>query len=237
MKNFAATSLLATLACALVATGAESTDLYYLVFLRPTADRKPLAKEQAQTIQDAHLNHVRSMAARGILVAAGPFGDTVRTISGIFVMKAASLEEARRIAAEDPTVIEHRNSVDAYAWRGPKGIGDEYRRLHAADPKTPEDMGVQPFVMLYRGGADEAAVERAHQAYLDRLRRDGKLAAYGTIEGDRDLRAIAIFNRIEVEDAAKLMESDPAVMAGALRAETHHWWCSAHVLPEAAARP
>ena len=181
--------------------------------------------------------NIRGMADRGVLAAAGPFGDTPATISGVFVFKTRSLEEARGIAAQDPTVVEHRNIVEAFAWRGPTGIGDEYVRLHKQDPKTPQDMGVQPFCMLYRGAAweqrqgERAAILRAHDEYLGSLRREGKLGATGPIEDSRDLLAIVIFNRMPDEDARRLMDDDPAVKAGVFRVEYHRWWCAAHVLP------
>jgi len=144
---------------------AQPTQPYYLVFLRPVSGRKPLAKDEGERIQSAHMANIRAMAVRGALVAAGPFDDTPATISGIFVIKSKSLEEARAIAAEDPTVFEHRNTVDVVEWRGPSGIGEEYVRLHQANPATPENMGVHPFCMLYRGTGwernDRAKILRA----------------------------------------------------------------------------
>ncbi|MFI5338145.1 MAG: YciI family protein, partial [Opitutales bacterium] len=125
-----------------------------------------------------------------------------------------------------------------FPWRGPKGIGAEYVRLHKQDPKTPEGMGVQPFFMMYRGSAWEpgqgvrAQVLRAHEAYVEGLRRDGRLAAAGPVPGDGDLLAILIFNRISDEESRRLVEDAPAVKAGVFRVEQHRWWCSAHVLPE-----
>src|SRR5690348_12090426 len=145
------TRLLLTLAIALpLAAQTGATDLYYLVFLRPAPERTPLAQADAERIQSAHMANIGSMAGRGILVAAGPFGDNPTTISGVFFFKTGSIEEARRIAAHDPTVVERRNVVEVVAWRGPMGLGEEYARLHKADPKTPEDMGVHPFVLLRR---------------------------------------------------------------------------------------
>src|SRR5579872_797577 len=129
---------------------AAPPDPYYLVFLRPDPARKPIAKEESERIMKAHMTNIRSMAARGILMAAGPFEDTPATISGIFVFRAASIEEARRIAAGDPTVVEHRNRVDVHPWRGPEGIGVEYFRLHKEHPETPENMGVHPLCLIYR---------------------------------------------------------------------------------------
>lgn len=224
--------LLAGLLLTATAFGAETGELYYLVFLRPAAERKAVSPAEMERILTAHMANIRSMADRGVLVAAGPFGDTPPTISGVFVFRTGSVEEARRIASADPTVVEHRNTVDVLAWRGPKGVGAEYVRLHQADPKTPDDMGIQPFFLLRRGkGADAGALE-AHEAYITELRRQGNIGAAGVVEGDPEVAALAIFRRMPDPEARALMDADPAVKSGALRVESHRWWCAAHVLPE-----
>ncbi len=105
------------------------SDLYQIVFIRPDPARKTLSKEDGERLQAAHMANIHKMADNGILMAAGPFDDQPVTISGIFVMKAASVEQAQKIAEQDPTVLAHRNTVDAHAWRGPAGIGVEYFRL------------------------------------------------------------------------------------------------------------
>ena len=215
----------------------DSTDVYYLVFLRPDPARTPLAKADGERIQSAHMANIRDMGARGILMAAGPFDDTPPTISGIFVLKAASLDEARRIAAQDPTVVEHRNRVDVFAWRGPRDVGVEYRRSHKENPQTPEGMGVQPFVMLYRGGdwdkqpSKRTQILAAHDEYIGRMRQEGKLGASGPVQGDASLQAIVIFHRMHDDEARRLAGEDPAVKAGVLRVEYHRWWSAEHVLP------
>src|SRR5215470_9742469 len=110
--------LIAILACAAFA---QDADTYYVVFLRPDPARTTLAQGESEKIQAAHMANLQKMAADGVLVAAGPFGDETRTISGVFVMKARSLAEAKRIAESDPTVTNHRNVVDVHTWHGPKG--------------------------------------------------------------------------------------------------------------------
>ncbi len=224
---------LALLLLAQAATPAPTTELYYAVFLRSAAERKPIPAAEGERIQTAHMANIHSLADRGILVAAGPFEDEPPVIRGIFIFRAASLADAKRIAAEDPTVVEHRNLVDVYPWRGPAGIGDEYKRLHKADPKTPEEMGVHPLFMLYRGTAfmaDSPAV-RAHREYIEQLRQSGKVAASGPVIDDATLAGIVIFDRIPDAEAGKLLDADPAVKAGELRFESHRWWSAAHVLP------
>ncbi|HUK15531.1 MAG TPA: YciI family protein [Bryobacteraceae bacterium] len=212
---------------------ADSTEVYYLVFLRPDPARKPLAKDEGERIQAAHMANIRGMAQRGVLVAAGPFDDQPTTISGIFIFRTSSLEEARRIAAQDPTVLEHRNLVEVHAWRGPKGIGDEYFRLHKEKPDTPEGMGVQPLFLIYHGPrwTDAAQPLSEHAAYLEWLHREGKLAMKGSTEANDELTAMVVFNRISDDEARRLMAADPAVKAGILQPEFHRWWCAEHVMP------
>jgi len=218
---------------ALAAAAFQPSEVYYLVFLRPDPARKPLPKAEGERMQAAHMANIHSMADRGVLVAAGPFDDDPTTISGIFVFRAASLDDAKRIAEEDPTVVGHRNQVEVHAWRGPKGIGEEYFRLHKEKPETPEGMGVQPLFLIYHGSrwAERDQQAAAHAEYLDHLRREGKVAMHGPIEGDDELSSVVVFNRIPDDEAQRLIAGDPAVKAGILRAEFHRWWCAAHVLP------
>ena len=216
---------------------AEQPAPYYVVFLRPDPARKPLAKADAERIQTAHMANIQKMAADSILWAAGPFDDTPTTISGIFVFKTSSLQSAQAVAAQDPTVVERRNTVDVHAWEGPPDIGVEYFRLHKLDPKTPENMQVHPLCMLYRGPAwgekqsTRGSLLAAHERYVSQLRQEGKLGAAGGIDPPDDLLGLVIFRAIPMEEAQRLLDYDPAIQAGVLRVEYHHWWSSDHVLP------
>ena len=196
----------------------HSSRLYHVVFLKRDPARKPITKEEGERIQAAHMANIQAMADRGVLVAAGPFEDAPPVISGVFFFTTSTIEEARHVAEADPTVAEHRNTVDVLAWRGPVGLGDEYKRLHKEKPDTPVDMGVHPFLILRRSGKelDPSAMEK-HAAYVERLRADGKLAAAGAVEGDPLAVEILIFERIPDAEAASLAASDPAVSSGLLR--------------------
>ncbi len=217
--------------------GQNATARYYVVFLRRSPERKALAKEDAERIQAAHMANIRKMAADGVLVSAGPFEDTPPTISGIFLFKADSLATAEKIAAQDPTVLGHRNTVDVHAWEGPADIGEEYRRLHKLDPKMPENMQIHPFCMVFHGPAwgtseqHQSAWFREHERYVQQLKARGMLSAAGSIDNSGDFAGLVIFRPISLEQAQMLMEADPSVKAGALRVEYHRWWSSDHVLP------
>ena len=211
----------------------DSMDRYYVAFLRPDPARKQISNEERQRIQAAHMANIQSMAKRGVLVAAGPFEDQKPDIVGLFLFRVGSIEEARRIAAEDPTVTEHRNTIDVHAWQGPKGIGDEYFRLHKEKPETPEGMGVQPLLLLHWADRSKLnpQLQTAHREYMLKLQREGKVAAAGPMPGEEDPVGLGIFRRIPLEEARSLMEADPTVKAGVVRLEWHRWWCAEHVLP------
>jgi len=210
----------------------HSSRVYHIVFLKRDPARKPLSKEEGERIQSAHMANILAMADRGVLVAAGPFDDTPPVISGVFFFTTPSVEEARKVAEADPTVTEHRNTVEVLAWHGPAGLGEEYRRLHKEKPDTPVDMGVHPFVILRRGAHEpDATLMAQHAAYWAKLRADGKVLAAGAVEGDSSVAGIVIFDRIPDAEAASLAAADPAVSAGVLTVEAHRWWCAAHVFP------
>jgi uncharacterized protein YciI len=232
-RVFAALAAFATIAAA----ASDEAARYYLVFLRPDPSRKPIAKEESDRIMAAHMANIRKMAADGVMIAAGPFEDKPVTISGAFFFRLPSLEAAQKLAAADPTVVEHRNLVETHAWMGPAGIGDEYFKLHKQDPATPENMQPHPLFLMYRGrawqekgGAADGWLAR-HGAYISELRQKGKLGAAGSVEGEGDLVGVVIFKAIPGEEAEALLKDDPAVREGVLRLEPHRWWSADHVLP------
>ena len=94
----------------------------------------------------------------------------------------------------------------------------------------PEDMGVQPFCLLYRLRELSVEQKQDQDQYL-KLASEGRLAAAEPVAEGVDLQNIVVFQRIGDEVAQQLTHDDPAVKAGALRLEYHNWWCSAHLLP------
>ena len=216
----------------------DNLDLYYLVFLRPIADRKPLPKAEAERIQQAHMANIRKMVQDQILVAAGPM-EASPSISGIFFFKAASLEQAQNIAAQDPTVAEKRNAADVHPWWGPKGVGAPYFQWKKEHPDAPDQMRTFQFCLLRKGPAwtgdrtaENEQARAGHFEFIERTHREGKLVAAGPFDDDGDLRGLYIFQMASIEEARKLVEEDPAVKTGRFRSELHKWWSADHVFPQ-----
>jgi uncharacterized protein YciI len=207
---------------------------YYVVFLRPNPARKPITQAERERIQAAHMANIHRMADGGILAAAGPMEDQPTTISGLFFFKAPSLEEARRIAALDPTVAEGRNTVDVHPWRGPEGLGDNYFKWKKEHPEAEDVMAAHALCLLLRrtpSSENAPPPDKEHEAFMAALRGSGALAAAGTIDGDPTLAGLVIFKTDSFADAKHSIEQDPAVASGRLIPEFHRWWSADRVLP------
>jgi uncharacterized protein YciI len=69
------------------------------------------------------------------------------------------------------------------------------------------------------------ALQERHLAYQQRLRDEGHLLAGGPFEDQPDVTWRGFgFYRTGVEEARRLAEQDPAVVAGRLRIEAWRWW-------------
>jgi uncharacterized protein YciI len=206
---------------------------YYVVFLRPNPDRKPIAPADRERIMAAHMANIQKMADDGILVAAGPMDDKTTTISGIFVFRCPSLEEARRVAALDPTVAEGRNTVDVHAWRGPPGIGDAYFRNKKEHPEAKDAMAVHILCILKRGTVLKIPPDgdSSYGNFVESLRVAGVPAVAGPVEDDPALVGIIIFKAQPIEEAMRIVSGLPDVHSEHLVAELHRWWSADGVMP------
>ncbi len=214
-------------------TPPTETRVYYLVFIRPDPARKTLPLEERQRIMDRHMAYIHKMADDGVLASAGPMDDTPTTISGIFVIKANSLAEAQTIAAKDPTVTEHRNTIDTHPWRAPAGIGDAYFKWKKDDPKAEDVMASHVLVILGKNPkrTDSEDSRQVAGRFIEKAHKAGLLAVGGLIDDDPAIAAVCVFKAPSVEDAMVYVAGDPALAAALIPAEFHVWWSADRVLP------
>ena len=103
--------------------GAEAPpamERYTLVLLKRPADGGAKVADP-EALQRQHIGHLQAMARAGKLVVAGPFDDqTDPRLRGMCLYRT-SLEEARRLAHEDPAVKAGRLEVEAFSWWVEKG--------------------------------------------------------------------------------------------------------------------
>lgn len=95
-------------------------------------------------------------------------------------------------------------------------------------------MKMYVFVMLKSGETKIDDTEKREEIMAGHLRNIQKLVTAKKMvvagpmsENKNDLRGIFIMNVRKVEEAKKLLQSDPAIQKGALRAEYYPWYGSA----------
>ena len=99
-----------------------SFDSYQLVLLQRPEHPREYAENKLEEIQKAHLAHLRQLAESGKLMVAGPLDDQPDPrLRGIEIFRAGSLEEAKRLAGEDPAVKAGRLEVVVMTWYTEKG--------------------------------------------------------------------------------------------------------------------
>jgi uncharacterized protein YciI len=69
-----------------------------------------------------------------------------------------------------------------------------------------------------------------HMANMERLAAEGKLALAGPFDGVDGWRGLFIFNVAEIEDARKLVATDPVIIKGEMIAEYHKYYGSAALM-------
>ncbi|WP_221801984.1 YciI family protein [Paenibacillus typhae] len=83
-------------------------DICYVILLSPTEqDRRDME------IIRAHVSHLQELERSGQLVLCGPFSDYP---GGMVIIRAASREEAVRIAERDPYVLTGIRSYELRTW-------------------------------------------------------------------------------------------------------------------------
>ena len=87
---------------------------YFMVLLLEGPHRDQ-GEEEAAKIQEAHLKHMSDLAAVDKINIAGPFDDD-SSISGMVIYSVPTLEEATRLANQDPAVKAGRLKVKVHPF-------------------------------------------------------------------------------------------------------------------------
>jgi len=83
---------------------------------------KPIGTPEANaTILDDHLANLWSLRQAGTMVAGGPTTGS-QTRAGVIVMSIDSVDKARALLQEDPSVKAGRTVVELYSWYAADGI-------------------------------------------------------------------------------------------------------------------
>jgi len=102
-----------------------------------------------------------------------------------------------------------------------------------------DEYGMKNYVFcILKTGSNTTATKEERQKYfeghmanINKLAEEGKLVVAGPfMKNDRNYRGIFIFNCKTVEEAQKLVETDPAVQAKIFEVELTPWYSSAALM-------
>lgn len=101
-----------------------------------------------------------------------------------------------------------------------------------------DERGMRPyvFVLLRTGpnrmpaGPERDAMFKGHFANINRLAAEGKLALAGPYDGAEGWRGLFVFAVADVDEARRLVATDPVVSSGEMTPEFHRWWGSAALM-------
>lgn len=92
-----------------------------LVLLRRPADPPAMSEAELDALQERHLAHLAALKEAGRIAVSGPFGDQPDESWRGMCLYRTSIEEARELAEQDPSVVAGRLAVDVFTWWTRKG--------------------------------------------------------------------------------------------------------------------
>jgi uncharacterized protein YciI len=101
-----------------------------------------------------------------------------------------------------------------------------------------DDYGMRQYVLVILksgptrvpAGAERDAMFKGHMANIDRLSKEGKLALAGPFAGEESWRGLFILAVTDLEEAKRLVASDPVIAKGEMVAEYHTYYGSAALM-------
>ena len=101
-----------------------------------------------------------------------------------------------------------------------------------------DDYGMRNYVLVILktgptkvpAGTERDEMFRGHMANIARLSKDGKLALAGPFGGEDTWRGLFVLAVADVEDAKRLVATDPVIVKGEMIAEYHKFYGSAALM-------
>jgi uncharacterized protein len=188
-------------------------------------------EQDRNSILKQHLENVISLLDSGKAVIAGPFNDSSHS-GGIFILRAASAEEANAWVHADPSVKTGLMVAEMHPWWSE----DIFKKAETA----PLKMETVYFAFLKRGPNRKEGdantpeiqeLQKAHIANIVRLAGLKKMVMAGPFGDDGELRGIFVFRVESMKQAEELAATDPMIKIDRLRIELHEWKVPVGVIP------
>ena len=90
---------------------------FVLVILKTGPTRVPDG-DKRKAMFEGHFANIQRLSKEGKLVLAGPFGDDPEGWRGLFVFAVSEIEEAKRLTATDPVIVNGEMVAEYHSWYG-----------------------------------------------------------------------------------------------------------------------
>ena len=192
-----------------------------MVFLTLDPGRNHMTARAIVKVTKEHRDYVNGMIVSGKCALAGP-ANGVGPIKEVLVFKIESTEEVKTLTKSFPAVKARMMIAEVLPWYA--------ARNYIATPGTPLKPTDYIFGLLVRGPkwtpektTESSKIQEGHMANINRLAEAGKLVLAGPFYDEGERRGVFIFKVDTLNEAQKLADSDPAVIAGRLRIELYRW--------------
>jgi uncharacterized protein YciI len=153
------------------------------------------------------------------------------TPSGIFILRAASADEAKDWVEADPAVKAGLFAAEMHPWFSQ----DIFKKANSPLKLSEVYLGFLKKGSNRKEGDDETPevqeLQKAHIANINRLAGLKKLIVAGPFGDDGNLRGIFVFRVGSLQEAQDLCATDPMIRIGRLVVELHPWKVPEGVLP------
>jgi uncharacterized protein len=106
---------------------------YYFVLLYRGDQAESIPADSLHAIQEGHLANIQRLADEKKMALAGPFTDDT-PLRGIFILRAASMDEAKQLCDSDPAIHAGRLRAEIHPWYGPRGIRTVFDEKYKLKP-------------------------------------------------------------------------------------------------------
>jgi uncharacterized protein YciI len=96
---------------------ARGMKMYVLVILK-TGPRPEVSQPVRDSLMKGHFGFINRMSEKGLLVMAGPLEKNEKQYRGIYVFNVPTVEQARAMAKEDPSIQAGYFDVELFGFYG-----------------------------------------------------------------------------------------------------------------------
>jgi uncharacterized protein YciI len=182
--------------------------------------KREYQKEELEKMQADHVGNLGTLYNAGKCSMAGPTGDA-NPIRGIVFLNARTEDELKEDFKPDPFVQGGLLKVHTFPVESVKGL-----LAPAIEPFEIE----QNMIVFLKAAPGKSATDfpkkaiGGHRAYLDTVRKSGKLPFFASSTTAHEYLGILILPLKKAEEVKEIADQDPLVKGGWLVWEAHPQW-------------